>query len=582
MGLAMRVAGGLLGLLTFVGGAGGATGEPGDVIEVDLQRTRHKVSGGATAFRATGAGQGSLTVRLRGSMLEGADKFGEVLFDLRKTPLGRLAWGNRTLVTVEVRVSPEFVGEGKRNWYQAHRGRLFLVDVRGKRLYLPNRSIVDRPKSTDGWLTLEGRPTGDVPMPLGFTDVGFDADKISGLGINAEAFNREGELVSGQVEIRGLKVKFEEAVTPRIMPSDPTIMSGEKERAARMEKRLQERAGVGPRDMAVGVNLAWPTARSPDGEDMQLYGMILDGGEGWYGKKWDLGAPEVAATVRTDFREIRDTFGPFAVVRVWLFADLRSGMTFDKAGMPVAVTERALTNMAALLKIAAEEKVVLIPSLLDFGLADGVKRSGPDGKWEVSERPDLITDAVKRARLVKLLEDFVRTFAGHPAVLVWDVMNEPENAAGVVTPAHFGDVQALIRELVDAVHRAGDLATVGHRNVPDPRMFFRGRAASDLGQVHYYPLVETRRNPTPFGVKLVPTFGPLPAGWGELQAIEGRAARQLETARRAGHRLFLFWSWRGHLPTGDGFAVRPHSEEIKAALARLRGPRNDEPRARKR
>ena len=551
-----------------------ARGEPGDVVEIDLRRTRHTLAGGAKSFRlgaGPAAAEGTLVVHLRGSMLGGPDKFGEVLFDLRKTLLGRVTWGNRTLVTGELRVSPELVGEGKRNWYQSHRGRLFLVDVKGRRLYLPNRSIVHRPKSTDGWLTVEGRPTADVPMPLGFTEKGFDADKVAALGVNVEAFNREGEVVNGQVEIRRLKVTFEEAVTPRIMPADPAIMAGEKERAARMEKRLSERCGLAPGQMAVGVNLAWPTARSPDGEDMQLYGRILDGGTGWYGKKWDLGETEVATSVRTDFREIRETFGPGAVIRLWLFADLREGITFDKSGVPVAVTERARNNMATLLKMAVEEKVVLIPSLVDFVVADGVAKAGPDGAWAVGERPELITDPAKRARLVKVLEDFVRPFANHPAILAWDAMNEPENAAGVVTPAHFGEVQAFIREMVDAIHRAGDLATVGHRNVPDPLTFFRGRVATDLGQVHYYPLIETRANPTPFGVKLGATFGPVPAGWGELQAIKGRAYSQLSTAQRAGHRLFLFWSWRGHLPTGDGFAVRPHGEEIKQALSRLRG-----------
>ena len=548
-------------------------GEPGEVVEIDLgSKARPRLSGGARSFRPGAEGTAVLSVHLRGSMLAGPDKFAEVLFDLTGSPLSRVSWGNRTLVSGEIRVSPEFVGQGKRNWYQAHRGRLFLVDKKKKRLYLPNRSIVDRPASSDGWLTLEGRTTGDVPMPLGFTDPGFDADKIVALGVNVEAFNREGEELTGQVEIRRLKVSFEEAVTPRIMPPDPAVIAGEKQRAAAMERRLKERCGVGPRGLAVGVNLAWPTARSPDGEDMQLYGIILDGGEGWYNKKWDLGEPAVATSVRTDFQEIRELFGPGAPVRVWLFADLRAGMTFDAQGNPLAITDRARTNMGKLLQIASEEKVVLIPSLLDFGLADGVSRSGPDGKWVVGERPDLITDAAKRGKLVKLLEDFVRAFAGHPAVLAWDVMNEPENAAGVVTPAHFADVQALNRELVDAVHRAGDLATVGHRNVPDPRTFFRGRVASDLGQVHYYPLVETRANPTAFSVKLEPTFGPLPAGWGELQAIKGRASSQLEAARRAGHRLFLFWSWRGHLPTGDGFAVKPHAEEIRQALVKLRGP----------
>jgi hypothetical protein len=106
--------------------------------------------------------------------------------------------------------------------------------------------------------------------------------------------------------------------------------------------------------------------------------------------------------------------------------------------------------------------------------------------------------------------------------------------------------------------------------VVDPARFFRGRAANDLLQVHYYPLVDTRPNPTPFGVALTPLFGPLPGGWGEVQATPGRIAAQIAAARDAGHQLLMFWSWRGHQETGDGYAVRPYAAEIKKALAKLK------------
>jgi hypothetical protein len=531
---------------------------------LDLARTPFTVSGAVKAFAPSGPGAGTMTVRLRGSMLGLAGKSGELLFDLRKTPLAGRAWNNRARVSAELRVSPPFVGPGKRNWSRAHRARLFLADAAGKRLYLPNAPIVDRPKSTDGWLRLEGRPTVDVPMPLGFVDRGFDPGRVTGLGVNVEAFNREGELVSGPIELRDLRVEAEEPVAAQVAPEDPAVAAGEAERARRMEARLRERCGPG---LAIGVNLAWPTAVAPNGEEMQLYGRILDGGTKWWDRYWDAGDEAVVASLRKDFGEIRETFGPGAVVRLWLFSDLRAGMTFDPAGNPLAISERARANMTALLRIAVEEKVVLLPVLLDFHLADGRARTGPDGAWQVGERPELITDPDKRKRLVKVLEDFVRSFAGHPAVLAWDVMNEPENAAAVVTPARFAALQALLRELVDAVHRAGDLATVGHHDVPDPTRFFRGRLPVDLGQVHHYPFLETRPNPTPFAVRLAPTFGALPAGWGELEASPGRIAAQITEARRAGHRLFLFWSWRGHQEGGDGYAVKPHAAEIRRALA---------------
>jgi hypothetical protein len=546
---------------------------PGQVIAIDMSKTRFSLRGGVRGFRPVGPESGTMDVRLRGSMLAPPDKAGELIFDLRGGPLAQVPWGNRTLVSAEVRVSQDFVdvGAGKRNWYRAHRARLLVVDRAGKRMYLPNISIVDRPKATDGWLAMSGRPTVDVPMPIGFVDPGFDPAQVTGLGVNVEAFNREGEVVKGTVEVRGLKVTFEAPQVAQLMPVDPAIVAGAAERAARMETRLRERCGVNAGGMAVGINLAWPTARAPNGEDMQLYGKILDGGERWWDKYWDIGEPEVAASVRRDFQGIRAMFGAGAVVRVWLFGDLRGGITFDAAGDPVSVTPRARANMKVLLDMAAEEKVVLVPVLLDFGMADGVKASGPDGAWKVPERPDLITDAKKRGKLVAVLGDFVKPFVDHSALLATDVMNEPENAAAVVTVAHFHAVQALLRELVDEVHRQGGLATVGHHNLIDPELFFHGRIASDLGQVHYYPFLESRPNPTPFSSRLERAFGPLPAGWGELQAFPGKIAGQLTAAKRAGHRLFWFWSWRGDEETADGFAVKPYGAEIKRALGKVLG-----------
>ncbi len=550
---------------------------PGDAFAVDLAHTPATTGGGVRRFVSAGPDRGTLTVRLRGSTWGDPRRWGELRFDLRRSPVARVPWGNRSTVQAQVRVSPEFVGDGRRNWARPHRARLFLVDVRGRRLYLPHSPIVDRPQATDGWLDLRGEPTVDVPAALGFADAGFDPGRVTALGLSVEGFNREGETVAGTIELRDLRVSFRaEPTAARILPPDPSVQAGEARRAAEMEVRLRQRCRVLPGQLAVGVNLAWPTARSPVGEEMQLYGRMLDGGTRWHDRLWDLGDQAVSDSVRADFRGIRETFGPGAPVRLWLFADLRSGMVLDAEGDPVTATDRARAGMRELLRLAAEEQVVLIPVLLDFHLADGVSRSGPNGAWQVNDRPDLVTDPRRRAKLVKALEDFVRAHAGDSNILAWDVMNEPENAAAVVTPAHFADLQALVAELVAAVHRAGDLATVGHRNAVDPDRFARGREATDLGQLHYYPFVETRPNPTRLDLPLRPILGPLPGGWGELQVRPGQVAAQLAAARRAGHRLLLFWSWRGHQETGDGFAVQPHADEIRRALARLRAGRTSE------
>jgi hypothetical protein len=532
-------------------------------LSLDLAHTPFALARAAESFTPSGPREGVLRVRLEGGLADRPRKCGELLFTL---PPGWTArpWGNRTTVRAQVRVDAAFLGTGKRNWAQAHRARLFLEDRRGRRQYLPHIAVVDRPEQTGGWLALSGRPTVDVPMPLGYTDPGFDPGRVARLGLNVEAFNREGEVVAGAVELRDLTVTFGPAVKAVVLPPDRAVRAGERGRARTMEARWRER--MGDRPFVVGVNLAWPAVRSPDGEVMQLYGRYLDAGERWYDTLWDLGTPAVAEALRADFRDIRAVFGAPALVRVFLFGDLRSGVTFDGAGAPLAISARARANLQTLLDIAAEEKIVLIPALLDFTMADGRARSGPSGRWAAGEHVDLITDPARRARLASLLGDLVRGFAGHPAVLAWEVMNEPENAAAVVTLEHFADLQRLQVAVVDAIHAAGELVTVGHRGLEDAARFARGRIASDLGQAHHYPLLDTRPNPTPFATRMTPTFGPLPAGWGEAQARPGKIATQIQQARGAGHRYLLLWSWRGQEPTGDGFAVKPYRAEIERAL----------------
>src|SRR5439155_6197103 len=117
---------------------------------------------------------------------------------------------------------------------------------------------------------------------------------------------------------------------PRVLPPDPAVRAGEGERARRMQARLDERCGLAQGAMAVGVNLAWPRVRAPDGRDIQLYGRLLDAGsQTWWGRRLDLGDQQVADGVQADFRGIRDTFGARAPVRLWLFSDGRTSLTFD-------------------------------------------------------------------------------------------------------------------------------------------------------------------------------------------------------------------------------------------------------------
>jgi hypothetical protein len=95
----------------------------------------------------------------------------------------------------------------------------------------------------------------------------------------------------------------------------------------------------------------------------------------------------------------------------------------------------------------------------------------------------------------------------------------------------------------------------------------RHRMGSDLGQAHFYPRYETHPAPFDLSAPMDAAFGDLPTSWGEAPLRPDRIRRDLAEARRRDHRLLLYWSWRGHERSGDGFHVRPHAARIRDALA---------------
>lgn len=536
---------------------------------LDLASLPHRVAGAVQRFEPSSSAPTSGVMRVR--LDTGAPvPFGELVFDVSGESALARSWDGAARVAAEIRVAPAFAGDFGR----PHRARVALEDANGKRMYLPNRLLADRPSATDGWIRLGGRPTTRVPIPLGHTDDGFDASRVVAIAINVEAGKREGVVVDDAIEVRDVRVTFGEDTTAAILPVDDAILEGEADRAARMEARLNERLGARASQILVGVNLPYPGPVGPEGKPLQLYGVFLHQPRAWGDVHWDMRHPPVVRALRDDFRAIRRVFGAGALVRVCLFGDLRAGMTFDDDGTPREVTPEARASLRVLLDTAARERVLLIPMLVDFLMADGVERQGPDGAWEVGERPELVTDARKRAALFAAFESMIREVAGHRAVLAWEVMNEPENAEAVVTPESFVELQRFLAEGVDAIHRAGELATVGHRNPLDAARYMRGRLATDLGQAHFYPRFETAPAPFDLGHDARAAFGAVPHGWGETPLRPDLVADELVAARDAGHRYVMFWSWRGDDSTGDGFAVRAHERAIRDALRRVRSARS--------
>ncbi len=452
--------------------------------------------------------------------------------------------------------------------YRPARIRLALRDGHGDRIHLPHARL-ERPAG--GILQLRGTPwLPSLPIPLGARSSTRPLRPPIEVGLHVEAGRRTGRPERWRVHWRSLRLMLAARPfpPPRLPPRDPN----ERIRARARRTRARWHRRYGTRRFVLGVDLPHPAMRAPDGTEVPLYGVWLDAPERWYGQWPDLRNPRVVASLEADLHAIGRILGPGALVRVFLFADLRAGLRFAEDGTPLAVTERARRAFVTLLRLAERHDVVLLPVLLDFTLADGRHREGPEGRWRVGERPDLVLSTRKRRWLWRAMARFVAPFARHPAILAWDLVNEPMHAAAVVRPGRLTSWLRFLREGAERLAATGAPLTIGYRD-PMVSRWLLGRLPIHLGQAHFYPMLDGL--PAPFGLGLPArgAFGPLPGGWGELPLRPERWRDDVRRARHAGHRFALFWSWRGDGVRADGLAVRPHLLRTQAPPA----PPSDDP-----
>lgn len=503
-------------------------------------------------------------IRLERQTPDGRFKSGEAYTRLPSSvDLTRQPWR----LTGQVLVPRALIGDGPEEYLTPMRGRLVMRDAQGRRCFGPNTGCSLVPEQ---WVPLAALlPSREVPIPKGFMEEGFDLSSVTEIGFNLEAGN-----VSHGLEItKPQRMQYEGAVylkdvrlasvpaAPSTEPAPvPLYPSEAHERAAApaVLKRLRQRLHLGPGEMAVLVNLAWPFRNNR----YHTYGTSL--GVAPWGDHWGFSSPLTDKAVTEDLRYLK-AHG-VRVVRVFLFGDFRAGLTYDARGRPVGFTRLVEEDMRVLLARCRHEQVLLIPSLVDFLVADGVTREGPGLRWEVGERPDLITDPDKRAALVRLLAAFVRKFNG-PEVLMWEIMNEPGNAVVLSTPEHFNGLRWFVRDLATALHRQEMLTTVGIRHLGDYQRFWRGYV--DVPQLHHWRLLESVPNPYPVDTP-AHELGPLPAIMGEVEPTAPEAVGPLlDRLQEAGYVMAGFWSLRGH----DGYAYKPIAKAVQEWVERQHAQR---------
>lgn len=156
----------------------------------------------------------------------------------------------------------------------------------------------------------------------------------------------------------------------------------------------------------VGVNYPW-----------HRYG--IDFGETAWGAH---GVDHSYSRVEDDLRALSGA--GVEAVRWFLFADGRAAPDFSADGTPTGLSESFYRDLDAALSIADDADIQILFVLLDY--CWGLPAESSDGV-QMFGRGEVLSDARQRAALEDaVLRPLLQHVGDHPAVLGWEVMNEPE------------------------------------------------------------------------------------------------------------------------------------------------------------
>jgi len=438
---------------------------------------------------------------------------GEVYLDLRYVPgidgKAPLDFRNRT-VTVQVHVPAGFVG-----WASAPNGvQVFVKDREGRCQYSKWRNVEYQGKHTVALGPTAGGIAG------GYTGAGFDPGEIILIGVKLAIGSGSSATYDGPLSVEGV------TISPGIALSVPP-----------------------PLPTSAPIPVLWPQ----DKVEVKSDGFYLNGakwfvvGGNWraieYGQNFGAtawfptgnGVSKHPGFIRASLADLRRS--GVKVLRVGLLDDGRT--MFDRDGRVTGYNDTFRTDVKKFLDLVVNAGLRVEFTLVDFLLAG--KRENIDDVV-VRGRSAVMADEARTEEFIdRFLEPFLKEFGHHPAVIGFDIVNEPEwvvakgDGGGwedvtdirtkAITPVPGQEFGSFVRACIETIraHAPGKLVTVG---VSCTHVDLVKGFDIDYYALHHYPWMGDLRDLAPlvpegkpWVLEEYPTHGSAPSISGHLDLV---------------------------------------------------------------